>query len=104
MTNLEVKDLIAMLQFYTEKNENLSSEEMEKEITEKFKHLGLNFGKCRQFDIALTGNSNQSYWRGAYDYPKNGDEITYTDMWGVERLGIASDCGLFTFNFILNEQ
>lgn len=78
----------------------LSDEDITKTFIDPDTHQStLSFGECSYIDCVLAGDdTHRGFWRSAYGYPVENQDIVYRggDVRPVS--GKAKDVGLFTFN------
>lgn len=78
----------------------LSDEDITKTFINPNTHEStLSFGQCSYIDCVLAGDDTpRGFWRSAYGYPSEGQDVLYRGRDGLQIYGRATDVGLFTFN------
>jgi hypothetical protein len=81
-----------IVNYIKENRNNFSDEEIAEKLEEKFPDIVFNFSFCAKIDkILYPENGYGGYWRAAYNYPQENEELS-------EDGTIAKNCGFFTFD------
>ncbi len=84
--------------FIKERHGTISDKELNELIDDKFSTAKLTFPDCSSIDNKLYPEHHRGYWRAAFGFPNNGDEVRITNRNGETRICVVEDSAFFTMN------
>ena len=95
ITELTEENITKLCEFIKTKRGKMTDEVLAKMVEDQFSYLSMNFENCTQIDKRIYGKSG-GYWRAAYDYPNDGDEVDVPTYDGEGETCIVENVGFFT--------